>query len=93
MLSKAQESLSPVYSESAPFRQEFHKVLNEMLTIEEFETAWNILIMKYGLSKNTFMIRIYECRIKWAKPYSKGIFCARMISTQRGKSVNHMLKS
>ena len=92
VLQKAQESLGPVYSKSGPFRQEFHKVLNEMLTIDEFEAAWACLIAKYNLRENPFMIRIYESRVKWAKPFSKK-FCARMMTTQRSESANHMLKS
>jgi hypothetical protein len=93
VLRKAQESLGPVYSKTGPFRQEFHKLVNEMLTEEEFEHAWEHLISKYKLRKNPFMVRTYECRVMWAKPYSRDKFCARMMSTQRGESANHMLKT
>ena len=39
------------------------------------------------------MIRAYECRKLWAKPYFYGVFCANMCSTQRSESANMVLKN
>jgi hypothetical protein len=64
-----------------------------MLTVAEFEDGWKRLIEKYALTKNTFLIQIYEVRKKWAKPYFAGKFCAKQTSTQRSESANHMLKN
>jgi hypothetical protein len=93
VLRKAPESLGPVYSKNSEFRHQFHKVLNAMLTRDEFEAAWDALIVKYELTEHPFMTMIYECREKWAKPFSNDKFCARMMSTQRVESANHMLKT
>ena len=64
-----------------------------MITYDEFENAWEQHLEKYYFKKkNTYISHIYEVRTKWAKPYFRGIFCAKMTSTQRSESANHMLK-
>lgn len=93
VLRKAKERLGTHYGKRSLFKVEFHRIVNQMLTKEEFEEAWRQLIGKYCLEKNPFLIQIYETREKWAKPYFSGKFCARMTSTQQSESANHMLKT
>jgi hypothetical protein len=64
-----------------------------MLTVEEFEKGWGSLVVEYRLVENSFMIRAFEAPHKWAKPFFKDKYCARMTSTQRVESANHMLKA
>ncbi|KAK1683306.1 hypothetical protein QYE76_044154 [Lolium multiflorum] len=92
VLRKAQEALGHVHRVHNTFSDDFNKVVNHMLTPEEFEAGWGYLTRTYDLSDNPFMIRAYEVRDKWAKPYFNDIFCARMSSTQRSESANHVLK-
>ncbi|KAM0831900.1 hypothetical protein ACQ4PT_022119 [Festuca glaucescens] len=92
ILRKAQEALGHVHKLHSTFSDEFNKVVNHMLTPEEFEAGWEFLTKKYDLAGNPFMTRAFEVRDKWAKPYFNDIFCARMSSTQRSESANHVLK-
>uniref|UniRef100_A0A0A9EV60 Protein FAR1-RELATED SEQUENCE n=1 Tax=Arundo donax TaxID=35708 RepID=A0A0A9EV60_ARUDO len=86
------EALGPLFTKNVDFRDEFFTIVNEMLSEEEFETAWYSLCERYKIDDNPFMIRTFECRSKWAKAWSKGHYCARMTSTQRSESANMMLK-
>jgi hypothetical protein len=63
-----------------------------MLTKDEFERAWAYMVEHFNLTENEYLANIYNKRGKWAKAYFRGTFCARMSSTQRSESANHMLK-
>jgi hypothetical protein len=93
VMKKAKESLGVHYHKKSEFRIEFHKLVQDMITVQEFEDSWHALVKKHGLEKNTFLIQIFEVRHKWAKPYFAGKFCAKQTSTQRSESSNHMLKN
>jgi hypothetical protein len=93
VLRKAKESLGVVYGKKSDFKDEFHKLVHHMLTKEEFEDGWASMLRKYSLQKHPFLTQIYEVRDMWAKPYFKGVFCAKMTSTQRSESANHLLKT
>ena len=92
VLKRVKECLGQKYTGIKEFRDKFHMMLNEMLTIEEFESAWDALLKEYGLQNNAFLAQIYDTRHKWVKSYFKGVFYARMTSTQRSESANSMLK-
>lgn len=83
ILQKAKKCFGPLYTGLSEFIVEFHEVVDDMLTVGEFETAWGMLIEKYSLQSNLFMTQIYEVRAKWAKPYLKDVFCAKMTSTEQ----------
>lgn len=55
-----------MYSRRSEFRAEFHKVVNHMLTADEYEQAWRMLIEKYNLKSHVYMTQIYEIRQKCA---------------------------
>jgi len=92
VLRYAPEELGPLYRTNGPFRRDFHYVINQMLTVDEFERAWENLLETYSLRDNEFMKMTYTKRKMWAKPWAKDTFCARMASTQRSESANSIMK-
>jgi len=88
ILKDAPVELGTLYSRNSPFRRDFDYIIIEMLTKDEFERAWADLLDHYKLQEHPFMIKTYNKRKTWAKPWAKDKFCARMAST----SANSMLK-
>jgi len=93
VLKRIIECLGAKYTQNREFRDKFHKLLNEMLTVEEFEMQWHDLIYFYGLDQEPVIQQVYSTWEKWVKSYFKGVFCARMTSTQSSESANMMLKN
>ena len=86
------KNLGCLFTRDATFREQFFAIVNDMLTKEEFELAWQDLCYRYKIADNPFMIRTFQCREKWAKAWCQGNYCAGMTSTQRSESANMMLK-
>lgn len=92
VLCKVREHIGDLYCKWNGFKEEFHKIINSMLTVQEFEDTWQQLVVKYKLQNNVWMQQIFSNREKWAKPYFKGKFCTGQTSTQCSESANSMLK-
>ncbi|XBI99945.1 hypothetical protein VPH35_019938 [Triticum aestivum] len=92
VLKKAKECLGPLLGKGSEFKQEFNKMVHHIVSEKEFEDGWACMVEKHGLQNNVFLTQIYETRMKWAKPYFMDVFCAKMTSTQRSESANHLLK-
>ena len=88
---KMKEKVGNLYRKGSEFRIEFDMLINEMMTVDEFEKEWETLMYTYGLDKNSFMKQVYDVRHKWSKPYLKDNFCAKMCSTQSSECMNTVL--
>ncbi|XP_044362024.1 protein FAR1-RELATED SEQUENCE 5-like [Triticum aestivum] len=86
VLKCAKEHLGYAYSKKSGFKYEFHKIIDEIIDVSEFEESWSKLLDKYNLSQNKYLNALYSNREKWAKPYFSSVFCAGMTSTQRSES-------
>uniref|UniRef100_A0A0A9GEA7 Protein FAR1-RELATED SEQUENCE n=1 Tax=Arundo donax TaxID=35708 RepID=A0A0A9GEA7_ARUDO len=91
VLKKLVEVLGHLFS-NEEFQDEFNKVVNHTVSIQEFEASWKQLEDNYGLVGHPEMKRAYKGRSMWAKPWFLNDFCARMTSTQRSESANNVLK-
>lgn len=94
VFNKAKENIGPhLYSKTSDFKDKFHRVLNHTRTVDEFEGAWNSLIAEYDLQSNTWLQDAWDKRHRWAPPYFKDFFFAKMTTTQRSECMNHVLKA
>ena len=92
VLRRAKDYLGFHYTKTSSFRVGLHKILNDTLTADEFERAWEMLLEEHGLENHPFLKEIYEVRHKWVKAYFSDTFCATLTSTQKSESAKHFLK-
>ena len=92
IMKKYREYLALLYKKYKTFKEEFTTILNWPLMPTEFEDAWAKLVHNYNLENDQMMMQLWSDRKMWISAYYKNIFCARMTSTQRSESMNHVLK-
>ncbi|XP_042032209.1 protein FAR-RED IMPAIRED RESPONSE 1-like [Salvia splendens] len=67
---------------------DFNRVIHGSFSIPEFENNWLDFQVKYNLHENSWIKNLYEIRQSWVPVYSKHIFWAGMMSTQRSESMH-----
>ena len=92
IMKKYKEYLALLYKKYKTFKEEFTAILNWPLMPTKFEDAWAKLVHNYNLENDQMMMQLWSDRKLWILAYYKNIFCARMTSTQRSESMNHVLK-
>ncbi|CAK8575377.1 unnamed protein product [Lathyrus sativus] len=58
------------------FTKDYEKCVYQSQTVDEFDTAWNALLVKYGLKDNSWLKEMYEKRASWVPFYIKSTFSA-----------------
>ena len=91
-MKKIKDHLSKLYKEHPTFKEHLAAVLNHPLMPAEFEAAWHHLMDTYNLQNDDILTSLWDERKTWVSAYWKEVFCARMTSTQRSESMNHVLK-
>lgn len=61
VLRKAKERLGALYGKNNQFEVDFHRIVNQMLTMEEFEGAWVEMLSTYALEKNPYLHHWWCC--------------------------------
>jgi hypothetical protein len=95
ILSKFSAQLKELYStySKRDFKGKFYSVINHPLTVHEFENARKMLIMdEFSLGENATLRTLYAIQQEWVPAFFKIDYCGTMVSTQRGESVNNIVK-
>ena len=81
------EHLRPFVTRYSDFQESYKDWVNSD-TIEEFESKWEVIRIKYNLENNCWISQMYSQRIHWAKAFLKDIFLAGMTTSGRSESIN-----
>ncbi|OMP12327.1 hypothetical protein COLO4_03304 [Corchorus olitorius] len=85
---EAQERLSDVYHSHPTFEAEFQRCINLTEAVDEFESCWESLLIRYNLRDNEWLQSMYNARQHWVPIYLRDTFFGEMSITQRSDSVN-----
>ncbi|WVZ94939.1 hypothetical protein U9M48_040765 [Paspalum notatum var. saurae] len=77
ILDTVKEELHGVFPDLEPFITDMRKCIDGSTIEESFESGWNSIIIKHGLSNNDLLQSVYDIREQWAPAYTKKVFCPR----------------
>uniref|UniRef100_A0A1D1XZB5 Protein FAR1-RELATED SEQUENCE n=1 Tax=Anthurium amnicola TaxID=1678845 RepID=A0A1D1XZB5_9ARAE len=70
------------------FKAEMKRCIDESETIEDFESGWIEILIKYKLKENVWIQSLYKVCEHWATVYLKDTFFAEMSPAQRSESMH-----
>ncbi|EYU42903.1 hypothetical protein ABFS82_14G176500 [Erythranthe guttata] len=80
ILREGQERLAHVYLSHPSFHGELYSCINFSETIEDFESAWSLILDRYDIGKNEWLHAVYNARKQWAPVYFRDTFFAALSS-------------
>jgi zinc finger SWIM domain-containing protein 3 len=83
--------LSHVIHKHPEFLYGFKRCVYEDRSEEYFTKMWNELLSRYDLQENSWLLKLYDLREKWAAVY-RSSFTADMTTTQRSEGMNNVFK-
>lgn len=85
---EAQEKLSDVHQIHPNFEAEFHRCINLIDSVDEFESCWASLLQRYNLGNNEWLQSMYSVRQQWVPVYLRNTFFGEMSATQGSDAIN-----
>jgi hypothetical protein len=74
------------------FANDFRHCIFDIEDEQEFVGTWNMIMEKYNLRENEWLIKLFEDRENWAMPYNQQIFSGEIRSMLQAENVATRLK-
>ncbi|PKA56056.1 Protein FAR1-like sequence 5 [Apostasia shenzhenica] len=84
--------LAENFQKSENFQQDFCHCIFDFEEEDEFLAAWSMMLEKYNLKGNEWLVKLYEKKENWAPAYGRNTFSADLQSTLRSECLNSILK-
>ncbi|XP_042490703.1 protein FAR1-RELATED SEQUENCE 5-like isoform X1 [Macadamia integrifolia] len=88
IMRNATKMLPHTFNARAGFARDFSNCLYQGETVEEFQSNWEIMLQRYDLRSNQWVMKLYENRERWAPIYTRDVFCAPMYTIQCIEGIN-----
>ncbi|KAK4786083.1 hypothetical protein SAY86_002772 [Trapa natans] len=80
---ETQEKLAHIYQSHPTFELEFKRCINETETTHEFEACWAVLLERYYLRENEWLLSVYNARQQWVPVYLRDSFFGELSLPKR----------
>jgi hypothetical protein len=89
---KADEKITTSFQANQGLYEDFQDIIDNSLTVEEFETLWPEMIEKHGVEHVEYFGTLWEKRQYWAPVYFKSKFFPFIQTTARSEGTNAIFK-
>jgi hypothetical protein len=91
-MQNAQGVLGNDMAQNEPLRLEFNATIDHSMTVEEFESRWADMILKYNVADNKHLQDLYDIRASFVPAYFKDRFFPFLQTIARSEGFNAVLK-